>query len=158
MLFSSFFQHVCFYLSGDEMLAHRPNPQPGGPVYVQLSGCSPLNCLARVALPVATLPLAQLSGSLHHASLLTHQKMPSSRWRYLKEEAMESRCRKTYKNVFKPIYIYTYTTCIIKCIDSFPLCAMWKYYKELRLKGKSYKQQKQGRLTGLLTSYIGTAF
>jgi len=26
------------------------------------------------------------------------------------------------------------------------------------MKGTSYKQQKPGRLTGLVTSYIGTAF
>jgi len=26
------------------------------------------------------------------------------------------------------------------------------------MKGTSYKQQKQGRLTALVTSYIGTAF
>ena len=47
-----------FFLAGDEVLAHRPNPQPGGPVYLSLSGCSPLTCPARVALPVATLPPA----------------------------------------------------------------------------------------------------
>ena len=47
-----------FFFPGDGVLAHRPNPQPGGPVYLSLSGCSPLTCLASVALPVATLPPA----------------------------------------------------------------------------------------------------
>ena len=61
------------------------DPQPGRPVYLSLSVCSPLTCPARVVLPVATLPAAKLSGSLHHASLLTWQKMPSSRWRYFNE-------------------------------------------------------------------------
>ena len=46
---------MCDFLSGDEVLAHRPNPQPGGPVYLSLSGFSPLTCPARVALPVAKL-------------------------------------------------------------------------------------------------------
>ena len=39
-------------------------------MYLSLSECSPLTCPARVTLPVATLPPAWLSGSLHHASLL----------------------------------------------------------------------------------------
>ena len=38
-----------FFLAGDEA---------GGPVSLSLSGCSPLTCPARVALPVATLPPA----------------------------------------------------------------------------------------------------
>ena len=81
---SRFFS-TCVFFPGDGVLAHRPNTQPGGPVYLSLSGCSPLTCPARVALPVATLPPALLSGSLHHANSLTRQKMPSSRWRYFKE-------------------------------------------------------------------------
>ena len=32
---------VFFGGGGDGVLAHRPNPQPGGPVYLSLSGCSP---------------------------------------------------------------------------------------------------------------------
>jgi len=31
---------MCFF-PGDGVLAHRPNPQPGGPVYLSLAGCSP---------------------------------------------------------------------------------------------------------------------
>jgi len=73
------------FLLGDEVMAHRPNPQPGGPMYLSMSGCSPLTCPARMALPVATLLPAYLSRSLHNASLLTRQKMPSSWWRYLKD-------------------------------------------------------------------------
>ena len=69
---SRFFS-VCFF-PGDELLAHRPKSQPGGPVYLSLSGCSPLTYPARVALPVATLPPAYLSGSLHRTSLLTGKR------------------------------------------------------------------------------------
>ena len=43
-------------------------------MYPSLSGCSPLHCPASVALPVATLPPALLSGSSHYASHLTRQK------------------------------------------------------------------------------------
>jgi len=35
---------MCVSFPGDGVLAHRPNPQPGGPVYLSLSGCSPLTC------------------------------------------------------------------------------------------------------------------
>jgi len=48
--------------------------QHKGPVYLSLSGCSPLTYPARVALPVATLPPAYLSGSLHRTSLLTGKR------------------------------------------------------------------------------------
>ena len=47
-----------FFFPGEGLLAHRPNTQPGGPVYLSLSGCSPLTCPVRVAVPVATLPPA----------------------------------------------------------------------------------------------------
>jgi hypothetical protein len=47
-----------FFFSSDGVLAHRPTPQPGGPLYLSLSGCSPLSCAPRVVLPVATLPPA----------------------------------------------------------------------------------------------------
>ena len=67
------FFSMCVLFPGDGVLAHRPNPQPGGPMYLSLSGCSPLTCPAREALPVATLPPASLSRSLHQASLLTRQ-------------------------------------------------------------------------------------
>jgi len=46
---------ACVIFPGDGVLAHRPNTQPGGPVYLSLSGCSPLTYSARVALPAATL-------------------------------------------------------------------------------------------------------
>jgi hypothetical protein len=35
---------------------------------------------------------------------------------------------------------------------------MNKYYKESRGKGISYKPQKEGRLTGLVISFLGTDF
>jgi hypothetical protein len=35
---------------------------------------------------------------------------------------------------------------------------MKNYYIEIRRKGMSYKQQKEGRLIGLGTTSIGTAF
>jgi hypothetical protein len=35
---------------------------------------------------------------------------------------------------------------------------MKKYYIESGRRGISYIQKKEGRLTGLLTSYVGTAF
>ena len=40
-----------FLLGG--VVSPTPNPQPGGPVYLFLSGSSPLTCLAWQALPVA---------------------------------------------------------------------------------------------------------
>jgi hypothetical protein len=42
-------QQTCFYVS------LIPNPQPGGPGYLFLSGSSPLTCLAWEALPVVML-------------------------------------------------------------------------------------------------------
>jgi len=41
-----------------EIFSLTPNPQPGGPGYPFLSGSSPLTCLARDAIPVASLPQA----------------------------------------------------------------------------------------------------
>ena len=43
-----------FFPPGNGVLAHPTNSQPGGPVYLSLSECSPLTCPARMALPVAT--------------------------------------------------------------------------------------------------------
>jgi len=34
---------MCVFFPGDRVLAHRPNPQPGGPVHLSLSGCSPFD-------------------------------------------------------------------------------------------------------------------
>jgi len=58
----------------------------------------------RVALPGATLPPAYLSGSSHHASLITRQKMSSSRWRYFKEQMSTGyKSRITYFSNFRRI-------------------------------------------------------
>jgi hypothetical protein len=40
------------FLQG-EVVSPMPNPQPGGPGYLLLSGPSPSTCPAKVALPVA---------------------------------------------------------------------------------------------------------
>jgi hypothetical protein len=53
------------------LLASRPTPQPGGPVYPSSSGSYPW-----VALPVATLPPAQLSGSREHSYPTTTKQIP----------------------------------------------------------------------------------
>jgi hypothetical protein len=46
------------YVLRGEIVSLTPNPQPRGPGYPFLSGPSPLTCLARDAIPVASRPPA----------------------------------------------------------------------------------------------------
>jgi len=66
--------HFLYMFYGGETVSLTPNPQPGGPGYPFWSGSPPLNYLARDAIPVASLPPAQLSGSSDHASPTTASK------------------------------------------------------------------------------------
>jgi hypothetical protein len=63
------FETLAFYGMG--LSAACPTHQPGGPGYPSLSGISLETC---PALPAATLPPAQLSSSLMHASPLTQHQ------------------------------------------------------------------------------------
>jgi hypothetical protein len=62
------------YVLRGETVSLTPIPQHGGPAYPFLSGSSPLTCLARDAISLASLQPAQLSGSFDHASPTTTSK------------------------------------------------------------------------------------
>jgi len=62
------------YVLRCETVSLTTNPQPGGPGYPFLSGSSPLTCLARDAIPIASLWPGQLSGSFDHTSPTTTSK------------------------------------------------------------------------------------
>jgi hypothetical protein len=68
-----------YFLRG-EVFSLTPNHQPGGPGYPFLSGSSPLTCLAREAIPIASLLPEQLSGLYDHASPTTTLKLGYLRW------------------------------------------------------------------------------
>jgi len=56
------------------------NPHPGGPVYPSWSRISLKSCSALVVLPLARLPMVQLSSILVNTSSLTWLGMPLLTW------------------------------------------------------------------------------
>jgi hypothetical protein len=68
------------FFSQGWVVSPPPNPQPEGPGCLSLSGSSPLTFPAWEAVPVATLPPAEISGSFDHSSPPT-----TSKWRHLQK-------------------------------------------------------------------------
>jgi len=60
--------HFLYMFYGVRLSASYPTAHPGGPGYPFLSGSPTLTYLARDAIPLASLPPAQLSGSFDHTS------------------------------------------------------------------------------------------
>jgi hypothetical protein len=65
------------FLQGEVSPPPPQIPQPGGPGYPFSCGSSSVTCLVWEALPAATLPPAEFSGSLDHTTAPPPQRIPS---------------------------------------------------------------------------------